>query len=458
MEKGGSTELPDRIEIELVEHAVPGPRRRWRHADEPAPAQPVASHGFELAAGDEQTVVVTSGPVGGGDGALGSERRRLVVTALAAGVVALFIGWALGRSGGSGEIAGDDSSKDPSATTNPVTTEPADDLGEEVPPVASGDLPVTPLTTIARPGPTTTLPPEWVDDVVEISDARLAMSGLELVVLTARQLQTVDLTTGARSTFARNSPGSFVGGPPRPVFAGDDWIMVYNAELQRAELFEGRAPLEDFLFGSNAQVVYRPGSDTFQIIEQTATTDGALEWTVSEVAYDGSGQLYETTFELPPMSWVQSTDPAGGLIVYAQGGGIYHSDGATSQRLTSGMLLGLNATTMVVSECGETLGECRINIVDRATGERRELPEATGAPSTFEPVYGYWGTMLENISPTGEYIAVMSSGMSSYQFGLLSLTTGEFVPLVQPMGDALDRVVSGRSLGVLHRERRTGGL
>lgn len=427
---------PDRIEIELVEHEAPASRRRKRHPDStpmPAPAPPGAPPPFDTG----ETVVVTGPPATITDsGPLGSEKRRLVVTALAAGVVALFIGWAMGRSGGSGEIAADDGTESSTATTVAVTTEPPDDLGETIPPVASGDLPEPPTTrVVVRPGPTTstTVPAGWIDDTVVVNDPRLTASGLELVVLSPNRLQTVDLTTGVRSTH-RVEPSRT--GVPRVVYAGDGWISLYDLDQQTATLFRGHESEEQIVFESNSQMFFQPSTETFVSMEQSVfPADGPVSWTIREFAHDSAEPISETPFELPVMAWAQGPDPAGGVIVYANGGGVFRYDGTNSERLTSGQLFGLSATTIVAYECGDSLDDCATVIVDRTTGERRTVPHPPGAPMSYEPLWNYWGNQLDNVSPNGEYMMIAAFSERRYQYGVLSLVTGEFDPLAQVMND-----------------------
>ncbi len=426
----------ERIEIELTEHAdTSGGRwRRGRHAESQTAASGVSSTLSGAPPGD--AVVVTGEPPHPHHelAAWGTERRRLIVTGLAAGVIALFIGWALGRSGGPGATAGEASGDDPPATTAPATTEV---VGSAVPSVAPADLPTTtrPFTPIVEQGPTTTVAPGWVDDFALI-DPALAGTGVELVALTTSGLAVIDLTTGEMSTHELRSRNVGMG---QPVYAGDGWILLFNPDTQRARLFEGEQPMEEFAFGSNSQLVHDPTSDVFLAVEQSPIMDAGttVRWDVKDVPYDGSPGTILATYELPANVWVQAPDPAGGVIAYGSSGGIYHVDPTgSSQRLTTGQLLAVDATTIVVAECGEALDDCHVFVTDRATGERRPLDVGEGGAARFEASYSYWGTLLSTTSPSGEYIAVNSATPDDWNFGLLSLVDGGFVPLGQPYTDA----------------------
>ena len=158
---------------------------------------------------------------------------------------------------------------------------------------------------------------------------------------------------------------------------------------------------------------------------------------MSDQPSDGSQPLSVTEFAIPSMFSVQGPDPAGGLIVSTASGGEYRVDAqGVSRWLSSGLLLGLSESTLVVSECGDTLADCHIDVVDRGTGERHRVPSPAGSPGVFEPPLAYAGTMLDNLSPTGEYIAVTSTPRAVRVLGLLSLETGEFVALGQPAEDS----------------------
>jgi hypothetical protein len=427
----------ERIEIELTEHAdTSGGRwRRGRQAESATEARAASTSTTHVATPPGDAIVVTGQPPHAHHelAAWGTERRRLIVTGLAAGVIALFIGWALGRSGGPGATAGEASGDDPPATTAPATTEV---IGSAVPSVAPADLPTTtrPFTPIVEQGPTTTVPEGWVDELVPI-DPALAGTGVELVALTSSGLAVVDLTTGEMSTHPLRSRNLGMG---HPIYAGASWILLFNPETQRARLFESEQPMQEFAFGSNSQLVHYPGADVFVAVEAPAImgNESTVTWNVTEVPYDGSPATVVTTYELPANSWVQTPDPGGGVIVYGSSGGIYHADASGSQRLTTGQLLAVDTTTIVVVECGDVLDDCHVFVTDRATGERRVLEVADGSPARFEPSYSYWGTVLSTISPSGDHITVNASGPHNWSYGILSLVDGEFVPLSEPYGDA----------------------
>jgi hypothetical protein len=266
--------------------------------------------------------------------------------------------------------------RDATLTTRPATTDPHDDVREEVPPIASIESDVGVSTTVARSGPTTTVPEAWVDGVAEV-DPRVASASVELIALTTDGVIAIDLADRSLSTFELPTPGPGLG-YPRGLFAGTDWIVVYNAELQRADVLEGREPRRQIPLATNSQLVHHAGADTFLTLEQTDVSASATTWIVRSVPFDGSDPLSAIVFEVPGTPWVQAVDADGQALLLGTSGGFYQLDaGGGSQRLSTGSLLAFDSTTLVMVECGETLGDCPVVVVDRATGERRVLAFTT---------------------------------------------------------------------------------
>ena len=431
MEETQSTDVPDQVEIvPTANQAIP--RRRWRRGhDTPALSQPGPSQFDALADTPHEGMRVSGGPAPA-SGVLSTERGRLIVIALSTAAIGIVIGWVIGREGSAGEQA----ARDATLTTRPATTDARDDVGEEVPPIASLELDVGVSTTVARPGPSTTAPEAWVDGVAEV-DPRVASASVELIALTTDGVIAIDLADRLLSTFTMPIPGPGLGAA-RGLFAGNDWIVVYNPELQRADLLEGREPRRPIPLGTNSQLVHHSGADTFLTLEQTDVSGSATTWIVRSVPFDGSDPFSETVFEVPGTPWVQAVDGDGQALLLGTSGGFYQLDaGRGSRRLSTGALLAFDSATLVIVECGETLGDCPVVVVDRATGERRQVPKAIGAPSTFEPAFGDSGMLGDSLSPTGQYTAVYSSAPNAWSFGLLALDTGEFIPFTQPTSDPM---------------------
>ena len=159
-----------------------------------------------------------------------SERRRLIATAVGVGVVALFLGWAVGRSGGdSSAIEGGDDSTPPTATTGPPTS-----AVETAPAVAPSDLPAT----TRAPRVTTTTVAGWQPaEPIEVSP-RIAAMGLDLLVADASgNLTEVATASGEASTIGlrlTTDPGS-------PLIAGIDWTLVASPNTAQTYLLRGHS-------------------------------------------------------------------------------------------------------------------------------------------------------------------------------------------------------------------------
>ncbi|HTH06172.1 MAG TPA: hypothetical protein VL916_09890, partial [Ilumatobacteraceae bacterium] len=128
MEEGSA---PGRVEIELTQRESGRGRRRNQQVLDATAAKAVPN--VEAAPGAPDVAFVP--PPEAPPDRQTSERRRMIVTAVASGVVALFIGWALGRAGdGGGPNTGDVETGSTTPTTIAPTASP-DELGETVAPV-----------------------------------------------------------------------------------------------------------------------------------------------------------------------------------------------------------------------------------------------------------------------------------------------------------------------------------
>ena len=153
---------------------------------------------------------------------------------------------------------------------------------------------------------------------------------------------------------------------------------------------------------------------------------------VAEVDYEGNAT--GVFFELLPRQWVQSADPAGGVVVAAPGG-TYNAGPDGSRRITSGQVLALNAQKALIADCGDDLLSCGTFVLDRASGELTPLTITgqdalgTDVPIPFESA-GNWGApqLFTAISPDGRWAPLVRAD-ARQAFGLVDLTTGKFVQL-----------------------------
>lgn len=381
---------PQHIEIELTEHAGTrsrGWRRRGGQADESAadsvrtvPSGAVNRSSTSPSTDRASDVAVTQGPEPAPP--VGSDRGRLVATGLAAGVVALVIGWTLGRAGddGSAQTVDATSTTDRTATTVGDTILPG-----EVPPAASlpaSTRPVGPTGSRPPRTTTTTLPPVWVESTITV-DPRLAGVTDRIVAISAdRELIELDLATGAlRMLDIRRSQRSLT---PLPPVAGDDWVAVQFDDGRSPIIFRGddAEPTELMIDGDpwSLQWDIRNGSVWQVRFEARSGWPEALE--ESQIGGTRTGRAIDVNGLWPNMS-----DPAGGVVV-GDGSGIFTARPDGSQRIGDGRLLALGMSHVLSWACGDSLDDCGLRLIDRESGEWRAVPHQMTDPSELQ---GWWG-------------------------------------------------------------------
>lgn len=397
---------PERIEIELTSNAAEHDRLHQRH-----PARPTGSPEFDPTSGSPTDTVVT-GPVDGQAQPATSDQRRLVVTAAVVGLVALLLGWSIGRAGGSSEVA-------TTSATTPVTTERV--LASLLPGEA---LPSASTTTTRPPRTTTTTtlaPPQQL--LVNV-DPRLVLVDLTLVAV-EQQRFIVELDLNS-ATLLRRDMGP-ISADPGTMIAGDDWVTVgggWNGATTILVRDDGVVDRVDV--GDPWQLMWQPGTDLF--------------WRSSNVDPYGSGARYEqvdlngeptgATIELPSGAWSWQADPLGGLIVQASGK-LYRVDVSVIEVIGSGDLIGLSRGVALTRDCDAQL-HCGLVITDRATGESRRLDttDAAGQPVTVESLYGWGPGGFSSVSPDGSMAAViLLSNFGRAVLSLVDLGSGVVVEL-----------------------------
>jgi hypothetical protein len=358
------------------------------------------------------------------------DRRRLVVAGAVIAVVALFVGWALGRSGGSS--AGE-------AQPSPSITE-ASGLETLAPAAVPSTAPAT-TRPVVRAGPTTTTTPEWETTTIEVDPAAAALD-IRLVVVGGGRI--VEIDTGSGEMRALTTRISF--SQPPLVNAGEDWILIRNLDTGRSQhVRSGELPV--------AVDIGDAWSTFFQ-------RDTGLFWRLSPmfmaseptdvVEIDAEGNETGRVFPIPAGVWPQAGDPAGGVVVGAPGG-TYQVGPNGVRRLTTGTLIALSPRIAVVTDCGEDFSDCGLFVLDRATGQRTALDP--GITEAGDPIgifdlqnAGFWGSpeLMGAVSPDDRWAPTMMAG-SRQQFGLLDLTTGEFVPVAPNPPSSLWWAPDGRS-------------
>jgi hypothetical protein len=395
---------PQRIEVELTSHAPATGRRAT--AIRALPVEPTSG-----AAGDDERPVRSDS----------DDRRRLVVTGLVAGAVALLLGWILGRAGGDPDVATTGSSN-PAESSIPSSSPLAGDT-LPVAVITVPPPPSVPRTTVPRP-PTTTIPTSVM--VVEV-DPALFGTGLQVVgVGQSGRLVELDLDSGTMvsSRFARVGQQSVGGGAT--VFAGDNWVMGLNAESGTTTVRIGDGEPEQTTI-SSWQLWWAAGNETLWRIDDTVSP-----LTAREIAPDGT--YIGPTFDLP--GYPTQADPAGGVVIELPGG-TFTVDPAGGELLTTGRLVAIGTDLILAVRCDETL-TCGLYRTNRTTGEESRLPVELPSADGFQSV-SWWGGGQMPIAPDGGAAPVIqfdqTRGMP--MLNLIDMSTGELTPLA-----SLDNVAS----------------
>jgi len=143
---------------------------------------------------------------------------------------------------------------------------------------------------------------------------------------------------------------------------------------------------------------------------------------VAEAPVDGIMRREEV--EVPAAAQPVGVDGNGGLVLRAASGYyVLAEDGTTPQLLTRNELLAVSATVLVERACDEQL-ECRLQVVDRATGVAR--------PLELESVGSYFAVLEGALSPDGRWLVLPNPGNSFAAAAdagvLVDLLTGEHWP------------------------------
>jgi hypothetical protein len=376
---------PQPIEIELTSNEAARERRSPRRHDVPGtPATPGPDDGPERPPA----------------GVLATERGRLLLTTMVVGVVALVLGWTVGRS------AGPD--VDVTRESVPVTTTvtPTTELrGERLPAVESE--PESPPRT------TTTLPEIEVDRMVV--DPRLAGLAIELVGADrSGNLLELDLATSELRTRRMRRTQM----EPLSLVVGVDWVVMPRPEISDVDVIFGDGePIRTDL-GEPWQLLWVPGTDRFWRGEGTGPFGPSG---YEEV--DVHGELTGAQIDTAGAWWIVAADPNGGLMT-VQAGRTYVIDERGARLIADGELMALDASFVVYQACDDAL-VCSMYVADRTTGAISAVPNVESIESRIEPFY-YWGGQRSNaISPDGRWCVVTWQGPRSMSSGLLDLESGE---------------------------------
>jgi hypothetical protein len=383
---------PERIEIELTSNVG-------------ASSDPVFSDG--------DVVIGESIDQDAGSEATGERRAFLIATTV--GVLALVLGWLIGRTGGSDEVA-------TVATGEPVTTEvePAELLPGETLPSA--------VTTTTRPRPTTTTstlaPPSRA--FVEV-DPRLA--GIELTLVgIERGNVIVDLDLAAQTMTRRDIGGARV--EPGPLVIGDGWVVIADPYGEQIWVVGDDGSRQQVDLGEPWGLLWQAGTDRFwRPPDQLGWDRPAFNEPTIYEEIDLAGEPTGVVLELPFDTWSWQVDPGGGLLV-ERAGKLYTVDESSISLIGTGEVVALSGDIALMRDCDEQL-ECGLFVVDRSSGDVRPLPVETvaGEPMAVEGMWGWFGGVENTISPDQAMCAVMVTADDGPVLALLDLRSGVVVEI-----------------------------
>ncbi len=410
---------PPRIEIELTAHEGRVSRRdRKRPAPAPtsAPAPGVAV--LPRPMDSEQ-------PSGEPGKSPRTERNRLVLTALSAGAIALFVGWVLGRAGGS-----DGSAQSVDGTATTLARDDADDPATSA--AGTDTLPEAELPTTTRPRrtTTTTLAPEWVGSNVTI-DPRLAGATDRIVAVTDDGgLLELGLQTGLSLTLAPPRSRSASSLPP---VAGDDWIAVMFDDGTPPQVYRSGATESITLNGSDPWSTYwQVDTDTFWALDFDLTGGYPTGLTERTIGGEPTGRSIDTRG-----MWPSAVDPAGGIIVGDAMAGMFTVTPDGSTRLPDGRPVSIGVAHVVVHSCTESIDTCGLSVVDRATGEVTSVPRNDELMNGLNRG-GWWGPVPSRAMVTSDGQGALLSVIDETGYGrigVLDVGTGDFTPLGSVRGN-----------------------
>ena len=345
--------------------------------------------------------------------AVAIERRTLVIIATVVAVVAFSLGWALGRSGGSsGSEQGQ--AESPAAGTVPSENTPLAEVPTAVPARTS---------PVIRAAPTTTFS-EWQTETVEVHPALVAL-GLDVVMVGGTQIAELDATTGLLRTLTLSSG---IVQPP-VVDAGTDWFVIRNFDADTTQLVRRGAPPVAVPILDVRSAHFEPATGMFWQAGREYDANAPL----GVVEVDHEGNRTGRRFDVPGGVWPAAPDPAGGIVVSANGG-TFHAGPEGSQRLTTGNLVALSRRVALETDCGQGVGDCGMYVVDRASGARTQVVPTDSESGAIDILDvrspAFWSTpqLMGVISPDDRWAPMMLTN-DQPQFGLIDMTTGRFIAL-----------------------------
>lgn len=420
----------DRIEIELV------PNEGGTHRPSPTAisrtSSTATSAGADVADGvraETSDPDVSSPDASSGDG---SDQRRTIAIAAGVGLVALLLGWTVGRSSGA-----DDATSAPATTadlTTPRTT--ADEAEADEADVDPADT-IAPLDEPVAEPPLVSWPPvrrqQNATDLVANGaaidtrpvsiDPRLDGQDVELVGLSGIDVAELDVGAGTVSEYVLDGLPRSLGSS---LVAGDEWIVIpmFNGLDAFVIRDDGTVERAD-LAPDGSQLLHVDGTERFWRMPR-AFSGGEFE--LEQV--DLRGEPTGSTIELPTSVWPAFADPLGGVVVQSNGRWFTVGEDGSSSPLGVGEVIALDANTAVLRDC-VAIDDCGLWRVDRATGTSTRVPADLGQLEARVLPAAWWnGDAGAGLSPDGRRLATtIESDTGPLGTVVIDLLTGAVVEL-----------------------------
>ena len=413
---------PAHVEVELTSRAIPS-RRGWgrRRDRDAAPASADAvppERGRPVAAGpgtepdvpSTDTVVRTESLVA----PEARSPRRAVVVGVGAGVAGLTLGWLLGGASGSTEQATTASAPTSVPTDDEASAEATDDALAPIETVRP-----TP-TTRARPTPTTRAFPAAETTEVALNP-KLAGAAFRIVgVAGSSGTATIDVASG---TMTRQDwlVGSI---EPFGAVVGDGWFAASNPSSGNVQVFtpDGRQTSPDI--GDPWSLLWVEGTDLFWRPTNEPFAAGVGGYELVDLSGDPTGPTIDGRG-----TWPAGVDPAGGVLTVGQGK-TYSLREAGVEFVGSGELVAISADHAALRSCDEQL-ECGLFVLDRATGERREVPVD---PGIVRGTQFFFGPQTGAVAPDGGALSFFAPTDRGIRLLVVDLGTGAVHELAADIG------------------------
>ncbi|MCB0966110.1 MAG: hypothetical protein KDB37_04690, partial [Ilumatobacter sp.] len=347
----------------------------------------------------------------------GGDQRRTVAIAAGVGLVALLLGWVVGRAGGSSDTATAPATTVdvtvPRTTTAPPDDEPRDTIAPVDDPVSRPTLPLVTrpanASDLVEHGATITTTKVGIDE-------RLAGQDVVLVGLVGDGLAELDLGGSTVTDYTLDGlPRSY--GPT--IVAGADWIVIpmYNGLDPFLVFDDGTVERPDLMPGGN-QLLHVTGTDLFWRMPAYWSSDG-IELGQVDVAGEPTG----VTLELPTNVWPAFADPLGGVIVQASGRW-FSVDTEGSSSIGTGDVIALDDDIVLLHDC-VALDECGLWRIDRSSGEAVRVPlDLSRLDSPYLGASWWNGDAGSGLSPDARRYVTTIEGDGAPRTVIIDLVTG----------------------------------